>query len=111
MPLPILPEGLEAGLRQFMRQSQIDSDELLQVMSETFGMGAQQPDDDEDPDVIEADGTINVPDEELNMHPVTDLSSRMTPRRARRLARVRNMSGYKRVTTPAQRRHLRRRTA
>ena len=47
MPLPILPDGLEAGLRQFMRQSQIGTDVLMQIINEAFGTAAQQPDEDE----------------------------------------------------------------
>ena len=117
MPLPPLPLGVEAAIRQFARQSQLTREQLMQIIGEALGTAAQQPEpndpefDDEDPDVIEADATINVPDEELNMHPTTDLSSRMTPRRARRLAKVRNMSGYKRVTSMAQRRRMRRQAA
>ncbi len=110
MPLPPLPNNLETGLRQFARGAQLSGQQLLAVIRAAI-LADESGEPDEDEDVIEADASILPPDDGLDLHPPTTELERMTPQRARRLARVRNMSGYKRVTTPAQRRHLRRRSA
>ena len=109
MPLPILPEIIDRKLRDFMDQTQIGTDQLMKIISAAFDRGAEQDPDFEDEEPVAADATINVPDEELNPHPATELAASMTPQRARRLKNVGNMAGYKRVTTASQRRHIRRR--
>ena len=119
MPLPILPDGLEAGLRQFMRQSQIGTDVLMDIINEALGATAQQPEkddpvDDEDPDQVIADATILVPDEELNPHAPTELQAlrtRMPAWRVRQLKQVHSQRGFKRNTSRARRQQIRRRTA
>ena len=103
MPLPIIPNDVLSALRLFARQSKLSADELLQIVSDAIF----DPDADaDDADTVVADATILPPDEGLDLHPLTTLSS-MGPRRARRLAGVATLRGYQRITTTARRRRIR----